>query len=79
MLTVHNKKQIILEGCCFKNNFKVIATWNYVLNDYVIDIRYTQFNRRPKLYTFFDIYNRDCNLDKDIFIKIYVKLCKYES
>ena len=33
MLTVHNKKQIILEGCCFKNIFKVIATWNYVLND----------------------------------------------
>ena len=75
------KNQIIVEGCCLNENFKLIANWDYLFDDYVLNIKYCEKNERQKLYSFFEIYNSNVlpQLRKDIFIKMYVKLCNKEN
>ena len=75
MIKIHNK-QIILEGCCENNNFKVIASPDYLFDDYKFTINYSQSNKRIKLYSFFTIFDSDLDIPKELFIKIYVKLCQ---
>ena len=80
MINIFNH-QIILEGCCQNCNFKIIANWNYLFNDYILNIKYYTKNQRKKLFTFFEIHNSNFlpPEKKDIFIKMYVKLCKREE
>lgn len=75
------KNQIIVEGCSLNENFKLIAKWDYLFNDYVLDIKYSEKNIRKKIFSFLEIYNSDILPEdqKYIFIKIYVKLCNKEN
>lgn len=71
------KHQIIMEGCCKFNNFKLIANWDFLFDDYIIDIKYSEKSSREKLYTFFDLYH-SANIfpenRKYILLKIYAEL-----
>ena len=80
MVNVFNH-QIIMEGCCLNVNFKLIAKWNYLFGDYILDIKYCEKNIRKKIFSFLEIYNSDILPEdqKYIFIKIYVKLCNKEN
>lgn len=69
--------QIVIEGCNKFKNFKAILTKDFFLNEYQLELIYTELNKnRPCLYTFFEICKIYKHFPQEEFIKLYAILSK---
>ena len=68
------KNQYILEGCSFKNNFKIIIHQDNLFGEEFINIQKISKNFRPSILTFFEL-SIFHDIDFATSMKLYKEVC----